>query len=175
MSMSRHLLVAFAVVVLGFVPAVAAAQEVRVAEADSVIRMDFNSTLVNTAVPPVLLGAAQLPSLQRPVTFERRSNRPSALMLSLYASTAAMQALDVHSTLNAFKHGAVEANPMMTGVAKNKAAFIALKAGMAASTILASRNMAKRNKVAAIATMVAINSAYAFVISHNYKVARNQR
>lgn len=173
--MSRRLLVAFAVVVLGLVPAVAGAQELRVADADSVVRRDLNASLVNTTVPPVLLGAAQLPSLQRPVTFDRPSNRPSTLMLSLYASTAAMQALDVHSTLSALKLGAVEANPMMKGVARNKAAFIALKAGMAASTILASRNMAKRNKIAAIATMVAVNTAYAFVISHNYKVARNQR
>ena len=151
--MSRRLLVAFAVVVLG-VPTVAGAQEVRAAEADSVVRMDLNAALVNTTVPPVLLGAAQLPALQRPITFGGPSHRPSTLMMSLYASTVAMQALDVHSTLNAFKHGAVEANPMMKGVTGNKAAFIALKAGMAATTILASRNMAKKNKVAAIATMI---------------------
>ena len=109
------------------------------------------------------------------MTFERPSNRTSALLFSLFASTAAMQALDVHSTMTALNQGAVEANPLMKGLARNKTAFIAMKAGVAASTILATRNMAKRNKVAAIATMVAINSAYAMVVRHNYKVARNQR
>jgi hypothetical protein len=95
-------------------------------------------------------------------------------MLSLYASTAAMQMLDVHSTISALDNGAVEANPLMKNMAGNKAAFVALKAGVAVTTILATRNMAKRNKVAAIATLVAVNAAYAFVISHNYKVARGQ-
>jgi hypothetical protein len=33
----------------------------------------------------------------------------------------------------------------------------------------------QRRLTEAIATMVAINSAYAIVMRHNYKVARNQR
>jgi hypothetical protein len=174
--MSRRVLVAVvALVALGVLPKIAAAQGTPSADTPVVRSLDFSGALVNTAVPPILLGATQLPSLQRPVAFERPSNRPSALMLSLYASTAAMQMLDVHSTLTAVKQGASESNPLMKGLASNKAAFIAMKAGVAASTILASRNMAKRNKVAAIATMIAINSAYAFVVNHNYKVARNQR
>jgi Domain of unknown function (DUF5658) len=97
----------------------------------------------------------------------------SSVMTSLYATTAVMQMLDVHSTLTAFRAGAVEANPMMQGVTKNSALFLTMKAGVAASTILAARQMAKRNKVAAIATLVAINSAYAMVVSHNYRVARS--
>ena len=172
--MSRRLVAALVIAGLCFVPGVASAQEARPEDA-VVRRLDLTPTLVNTAVPPVLLGAAQLPSLTRPVTFERPSNRSSVLLFSLYASTAAMQALDVHSTMTALGQGAVEANPLMKGLARNKTAFIAMKAGVAASTILATRNMAKRNKVAAIATMVAINSAYAMVVRHNYKVARNQR
>jgi hypothetical protein len=96
-------------------------------------------------------------------------------MTSLYASTAVMQALDVHSTLRALDRGAVEANPLMTGAARNKAAFIALKAGVAFSTVMAARNMSKRNKVAAVLTLVAINSAYAMIVNHNYKVARGLR
>jgi hypothetical protein len=50
----------------------------------------------------------------------------------------------------------------MKGVARNKAAFIAMKAGVAASSILATRNMAAQQG-RAIATMVAINSAHAMV------------
>lgn len=101
-----------------------------------------------------------------------RVGRPSTLLTSLYASTALMQALDVHSTLSAFRAGAREANPLMDGVTKNRAAFLAVKAGVAASTILATRQLSKRNKTAAIVTLVAVNSAYAFVVNHNYRVAR---
>jgi hypothetical protein len=104
-----------------------------------------------------------------------RRNGPSTLMTSLYASTAVMQALDVHSTLSAFRAGATEANPLMQGVTKNRAMFMAVKAGVAASTILAARQLSKRNKVAAVVTLVAINSAYAMVVNHNYKIARSIR
>lgn len=91
---------------------------------------------------------------------------------SLYASTAIMQALDVHSTILALDRGAVEANPLMSGITKNKAVFIATKAAVATSMVFAARSMAKRNKVAAVITLVALNSAYAMVVQHNYKVAR---
>ena len=40
---------------------------------------------------------------------------------------------------------------------------------------LAAHNMARTNKVAAVATLIAINSAYAMIIDHNYRVARNLR
>ena len=104
-----------------------------------------------------------------------RRNRPSTLMLSLYASTAVMQALDVHSTLSAFRAGATEANPLMQGVTRNRATFMAVKAGVAVSTIFTARQLARRNKVAAIATLIAINTASAMVVHHNYKVARSAK
>ena len=67
--------------------------------------------------PPALLSLQPLP-LPMPTTgvaFERP--RRSALMTSLYTSTALMQGLDVHSTLRAFKNGAREGNPLMAGIA----------------------------------------------------------
>ena len=136
-------------------------------------RLDLSGALVNTGVSAVLLDADQLPSLQRPsVTPWRTEKRTSGLMMSLYASTAAVQALDVHSTLSALNRGAVEKNPFMKGLAGNTGAFIAVKAGIAAGTIFATHRASKRNKVAAIVTTLAINSAYLFVVSHNYRVAR---
>jgi hypothetical protein len=127
------------------------------------------SAFAGTAAPR--LNAEQIQrALPPPV--ERR-NQSSTLMTSLYASTVAMQALDVHSTLSAFRAGAGEANPLMQDVTKNRAMFMAVKAGVAASTILAARQLSKRNRVAAVATLVAINSAYAMVVSHNYRVARS--
>ncbi len=101
--------------------------------------------------------------------------RPSKLLSSLLVSTVVMQALDVHSTYRALGQGAVEANPLMAGLAGNKAAFMATKTAVATATVLAARQMGKRNKVAAIATLVAINSAYAAVVDHNYRVARRLR
>ena len=172
--MSRLPVTGLMIFALCVVPAAASAQELQ--PDDAVVgRPGFNRIPVGTDVPLVLLGTAPLPSLTRPVTFERPANRSSTLLFSLYASTAAMQALDVHSTVTGLNRGAIEANPLMRGVARNKTAFVAMKAGLAASTILATRNMAKHNKVAAIATLVAINSAYAMVLHHNYRVARNQR
>jgi hypothetical protein len=60
----------------------------------------------------------------------------------------------------------------MTG---HKAAFFAAKASVAAASIMAARRMAEHNKVAAILTMVGINSAYAMVVAHNYHVANSLR
>ena len=108
-----------------------------------------------------------------PPATSRVDRGSSRLLNSLYASTAVMQALDVHSTLSALGNGGVEANPMMSGLTRNKAAFIAVKAAVATSTILATRQIAKRNKVAAVVTLVAINSVYAIVASHNYRVANS--
>jgi hypothetical protein len=98
--------------------------------------------------------------------------RPSGVLQSLMVTSAVMHALDVHSTISVMRHGGAEGNPLLTGIVANKGAFIAFKAGVATASILAAKSLAKRNKVAAIATMVGINSAYAMVVSHNYKLAR---
>ncbi len=99
----------------------------------------------------------------------------SKLLSSLLVSTVVMQALDVHSTYSALGRGAAEANPLMAGLAGNPAAVVATPAAVATATVLAVRHVGKRNKVAAIATLVAINSAYALVVDHNYRVARSLR
>lgn len=133
--------------------------------------LDLSGVVAGPASPAPVKAAAQLPvSFGRPLAPHR-----SALMTGLYATTFTMQALDVHSTLTAFSAGASEANPLMTGVTGNKFAFIALKAGVAASTVLAAHNMARTNKVAAIATLIAVNSAYAMIVQHNYRVAQHLR
>jgi hypothetical protein len=137
------------------------------------VPLERSSLAASFAEGPSILGAADL---QRalPVPPVRRPGS-SSLMTSLYASTAALQALDVHSTFAAFRAGAVEANPLMQPVTKHRAAFIAVKAGVAASTILAARHLARRNKAMAVVALVAVNSAYALVVHHNYKVAQGRR
>lgn len=49
--------------------------------------------------------------------------------------------------------------------------MVAVKAGVNAAVILATERLAKRNRVAAVATMVALNSAYAMIVRHNLRVA----
>lgn len=164
--MSRRLAVALSFVVAGLVgPLPVAAQERG--------PLDLSAAFTANAATPQVVVATD----QRPVNFESTFQRQgrSPLMTSLYASTAVMQALDVHSTLLALDRGAVEANPLMSGATRNKAAFIAIKAGVAFSSVMAARNMSKRNKVAAVLTLVAVNSAYAMIVNHNYKVARGMR
>jgi Domain of unknown function (DUF5658) len=97
--------------------------------------------------------------------------RPGALV-PLYASFATLQALDAHSTSRALDHGAVEANPMMKGIAGNRTALLAAKAAGTAGVIFASEKMWKRNRAAAVFFMVAANSAMAWVVQHNYRAVR---
>ncbi len=92
-------------------------------------------------------------------------------LVPLFASYAVMQALDVHSTLAAIDRGGVEQNALMAPLVRRPAAFVALKAGMTAAAIVAANRIARNNRVAAYALMFALNSAYAYVVVHNYRVA----
>jgi len=160
----RVVAVVFAAAV-ALLPSAVAAQE-----SIAVQSFDFDTTVAAFA-QPTPLDARQF-DFQMPVAPMSGGSR---LLSSLLVSTVVMQALDVHSTYQALGRGAVEANPLMAGVTGNKGAFLATKAAVAVSTVLAARHMAKRNKVVAIATLVAINSAYAVVVDHNYRVARGLR
>ena len=165
--MPPQLAAAVLATVLAVVPAGAAAQEPIALQ-----KGDVGSTTVAAFVQPATLDVRQL---DFDTSVVRAKMGQSRLLSSLLASTVVMQALDVHSTYQALGRGAVEANPIMAGATRNRTAFIATKAAVAAATVLAVNRVGKRNKVAAIATLVAINSAYAFVVDHNYRVARGLR
>jgi hypothetical protein len=94
-----------------------------------------------------------------------------ALRYGMYASFAALQALDAHSTLKAIQAGGHEANPFMRAFASKPAALIAVKAGTAAATMMFVEKLSKRNPIASFVVMTALNSAYATVVAHNYRVA----
>ena len=96
------------------------------------------------------------------------AGRPGALV-PLYVSFGSLQALDVHSTTRALYHGAVEANPMMKGLAGNPVAFAAAKVAGSAGVIYAAEKMRKKHRKAAVVFMVAANAALALVVSHNYR------
>ncbi|MFB3855620.1 MAG: DUF5658 family protein [Vicinamibacterales bacterium] len=92
---------------------------------------------------------------------------------SMYASFVALQAADVLSTSRALERGGREMNPILP-FASNKAAMFAVKAASATLTIYLSEKIARRNRVAAIVMMAAINSAYTAIVAHNYRVARGR-
>ncbi|HXT69787.1 MAG TPA: DUF5658 family protein [Vicinamibacterales bacterium] len=164
-------------IAIAFVPgfvAEAAAQE----QIEFIVRDVTSSVLNNSTISAVRLSDAvrvsdleQFPVPVQPLGIRRTS---SPLLKSMYVTTAVVQALDMHSTLGAFKAGAVEANPLMSGITKNRVAFVAAKAAVAASTMFAARQIAKRSKVGAVITMLAVNSAYAMIVRHNYKLARGR-
>jgi len=99
----------------------------------------------------------------------------SRSLMPLYISTAALQVLDIHSTLQVFRAGGGEGNPIFRGLARNEGAFIAAKAAIAAGSLYAASRIAKRNRVGAVIALLGINGAYALVIAHNYRLAQQMR
>ena len=98
--------------------------------------------------------------------------RGRGVILPLYVSFVALQALDIHSTLRALnRDGAHEANRLMAGVVRRPAAFLALKAAGSAGIIYLTERVRKRNRAGAIVLMTAFNSLYAVVVANNYRLA----
>jgi hypothetical protein len=88
---------------------------------------------------------------------------------ALYASYGVLQGLDAYSTRKAIDNGAREANPMMDhGAARNAATRIVMSAAVIGTTKL----IARKNKKAAVVTMVVLNGAMAAVVANNMKNAK---
>ena len=107
--------------------------------------------------------------------FHGDSSWSRSLLIALQGTAVAAQALDVHSTLQATHNGAREANPLMAGLVNNTAAFVTVKAAAAAATIFGTQRIARNNRMAAIITAAALNSAYFVIAEHNYRVAALNR
>ena len=148
------------VVTLALIPATVSAQDLDTAS--SPMTSDFavaglrDAAVVETPLPPAPTAT--------------RSSR--GVLIPLYAAFAALQALDAHSTTSGIHRGGVEQNPMMRSIADKPAALYAVKAGIAASTIVLADRMRNRSRVGAIALMAGLNSLYATIVVHNYAVVR---
>lgn len=105
-----------------------------------------------------------------PLASPSRERRPASLV-PLYLSLSALQALDVHSTLGAIDRGAVEANPLMKGLAGNGIGLLAIKAAGTTGVVYASERIWRRSKTKAVIFMVATNAGMAWVVYHNYRAA----
>ena len=95
-----------------------------------------------------------------------------AMLPALYVTLGLMQAWDLASTSAALKAGAREANPAAAPFANNKGSMLGLKAVTTASTIFFAERAWKKNKVAAVVMMVAINGGMAAVAMNNMRNAR---
>lgn len=119
--------------------------------------------------------AVTAPRVEQPLSWTYtapvRSERPVALPL-LYTSLAAAQVFDAYSTRQGLASGAREANPLMRG---EGAAFWTMKAVGTAVPIIIAERMWKKNKAAAIVTMVLANSVMAVVAANNAQVLGRQR
>jgi hypothetical protein len=93
----------------------------------------------------------------------------SALLNAMYGSYGALQTLDMVSTVRARNQGAREVNPMMSG---GLGQATATKAILAAASIGAVRLIEKKNRKAALVTMIALNAATAAVVMNNVRTTR---
>jgi hypothetical protein len=136
---------------------------------------DRPATMIASAIDapmiaPVIATAIDAPTIAPVLTHSPApAHRPPALV-PLYVSFAALQALDIHSTLRAPQFGGREANPIVGGMLGSPVAFVAAKAGMTAGIYFASERLWKRHKAAAILTMIALDSTYGAIVAHNYAV-----
>ena len=114
---------------------------------------------------------AEAPRVE-PATPNTSAFESKTLRVGMYASFATLQALDGFSTLKALNAGGREANPIMARVVGSPVGLFAVKAGTTAATILLSERLAKRNKMASFVMMAVLNTGYAAVVAHNYRLQR---
>ena len=96
-----------------------------------------------------------------------RQTRPTILP-ALYATFASLQVLDADSTRKAIRGGAAESNPFMMRASWNDPGMFALKAAATVGTIYFVERLWRHNRVAAVTTMIVLNSAYAAIVASNY-------
>ena len=112
---------------------------------------------------------------EAPAPLPMRHERPHWLT-PMHIATVTLQMLDAHSTYSAI-HDAriVEANPLMRSLAERPAALVAVKAGVAAAIVYSTEKLARRHRVAAFVSALAVNSAYSMLVARNYSVAEQNR
>jgi hypothetical protein len=135
----------------------------------------IRQALVVEAPPP--LDAAQVAAAPIATATGRLGvpQRTSGVMWSLYGATVATQVLDTHSTLVALDAGAREGNPVMSVLTGNRTAFLVTKAAVTAGTIYLAKRVDRKHRKLAVISLVAINSAYAWIVVHNYRVRATMR
>jgi Domain of unknown function (DUF5658) len=125
----------------------------------------LNTRLSADAIHRLTVWPPRFPTPERAVNH----SRPTALV-PLYLSLGALEALDAATTFKGLSHGAVEGNPVMSGLTGNHFAVIGVKAAATIGSIWAAERMWKRSRIGAVVLMVAVNGAMAAVVAHNAQV-----
>ncbi len=161
--MSRWMLAVVLVLAIGAVPV--AAQEPQ-APMPSLTFANLDGMLA--ATPLANETPQPVPGIVR--TQPAPADRPPMTLNALCVSFAALQIADIATTYRALGNGAREANPLMAGFTSNKAALVGFKAATTVGTIYLARKIGVKNRVASTVLMAAVNSAYAIIVAHNYRV-----
>jgi hypothetical protein len=128
-------------------------------------------TVLDAPLPPGLVVASEVPPVA-PV--DTVAAHQSTTLTALHISFGALQFMDALSTVRGINAGLSESHPLMRGLVGHPAAMVAVKAGAGATTILLTRRMARKNRVAALITMAGVNSAYAVVVARNLRAVGTQ-
>ena len=101
--------------------------------------------------------------------------RPPGLS-AMYVSLAALEGYDAYSTLKAVKHGAVEANPLMSGLVGHPVGFLVAKSAVTVASIYAAERLWRTHQRRSAAIMMVLtNGMMAVVAARNASVLRAQR
>lgn len=117
-------------------------------------------------------GSPMAPSTAVAAAWAREGVQPgpsSTMMNAMLGSYAAMQVLDMASTVRARQAGAREANPLMSG---GYGQAMAMKAAMSVGAIGALKLMGKKNRKAAFVTGMLLNVATAAIVAKNMNNTR---
>jgi hypothetical protein len=102
----------------------------------------------------------------------RPRHRPWPLPI-LYGSSAFLNAYDAYLTLTGLEAGASEANPFMKPITRSPAAFIAVKAGLTAASIVGAEQLWKdHHRKSAVAVMVLSNAIMVAIAAQNTSVVQ---
>ena len=102
----------------------------------------------------------------------RPHHRPWPLPI-LYGSSAFLNAYDAYLTLTGLEAGASEANPFMKPITQSPAAFIAVKAGLTAASIVGAEQLWKdHHRKSAVAVMVLSNAIMVAIAAQNTSVVQ---
>lgn len=137
------------------------------------------SLMAWAAADPHTVSGTGAPGLARPIAeaaendyLKPRQPRRPASLPGMYSTLAALNVLDVYSTMRAMENGAREANPFVARTAGSAGASLAIKAATTTSAIYFAEKLWRKNRAAAIITMVAINAGTAAAVARNFRNAR---
>ena len=142
----------------------------------SSVAAEETSTTLMPATITAAASASQRVGFESAVSVAERPPRRPIVLPGLYAGFITLQALDTSYTLRSLPLLAREVNPLMKGVTRYPAAFVALKAGLTIGAIMNAERLWKDDhRVAAVVLMAASNGLMAVVVSRNASILRQSQ